>query len=105
MTFGGDPQDIILSLAFTDYESNEKTMGGKVWWINIEITDQFRIQQNIISKHFRILEMVRTEEFVLRLITNISKSEFRSFQKIVGFDKVWKFMQAYIKSMRLYYAL
>jgi len=26
MTFGGNPQDIILSLAFTDYESNEKTI-------------------------------------------------------------------------------
>lgn len=56
MTFGGDPQDIILSLAFTDYESKEKTLGGKVWWINIECTDVFRIQQNIISKHYRILD-------------------------------------------------
>lgn len=56
MTFGGDPQDIILSLAFTAYESNEKTMGGKLWWINLESTNQFRIQQNIISRHFRILD-------------------------------------------------
>lgn len=56
MTFGGDPQDIILSLAFTDYESNEKTMGGKVWWINIKLTDEFRIQRNIISEHYRILD-------------------------------------------------
>ncbi len=56
LTFGGDPQDIILSLAFTDYESNEKTLGGKVWWINIKSTDEFRIQQNIISEHYRILD-------------------------------------------------
>lgn len=56
MTFGGDSQDIILSLAFTDYESNGKTMGGKVWWTNIECTDHFRIQQNTISRHFRILD-------------------------------------------------
>lgn len=56
MTFGGDPQDIILSLAFTDYESNEKTMGGKLWWINLESANQFRIQQNVISRHFRILD-------------------------------------------------
>ncbi|MCO1602491.1 MULTISPECIES: helix-turn-helix transcriptional regulator [Desulfosporosinus] len=56
MTFGGDPQDIILSLAFTDYESNEKTMGGKIWWTDIEGEDQFRIQQNIISRHYRILD-------------------------------------------------
>ena len=56
MTFGGNPQDIILSLAFTDYERNEKTMGGKVWWNNIECTEYYRIQQNIISRHFRILD-------------------------------------------------
>lgn len=56
MTFGGDPQDIIFSLAFTDYESNEKTMGEKVWWTNIERSDRFRVQQNIISRHFRILD-------------------------------------------------
>jgi len=56
MTFGGDPQDIILALAFIDYESNKNTMGGKVWWSNIECTDHYRIQQNIISRHFRILD-------------------------------------------------
>jgi len=56
MTFGGDPQDIILSLAFTDHEINERTMGGKVWWTNIKLTDEFRIQKNIISEHYRILD-------------------------------------------------
>jgi len=56
MTFGGDAQDIILSLAFKDFEINEKTMGGKIWWTNIEVTEQLRIQQNIISRHFRILD-------------------------------------------------
>jgi len=56
MTFGGDSQDIILSLAYTDYESNEKTLGGKIWWTNIKLTDKYRIQQNIISEHYRILD-------------------------------------------------
>lgn len=56
LTFGGHPQDIILALAFTDYESKEKTMGGKVWWSNIETTDKFRVQRNIISGHYRILD-------------------------------------------------
>ena len=56
MTFGGNPHEIILSLAFTDYEINEKTMGGKVWWIDIKLTDEFRVQQNIISEHYRILD-------------------------------------------------
>lgn len=56
MTFGGDPQDIIHSLAFTDYERNEKTMGGKVWWVNIKLVDGFRVQRNVISEHYRILD-------------------------------------------------
>lgn len=56
LTFGGHPQDIILTLAFTDYESKERTLGGKVWWSNIEAIDKFRIQQNIISGHYRILD-------------------------------------------------
>ena len=56
MTFGGNPQDIILSLAFPAYESRENTMGGKVWWTNIDCTDEFRIQRNIISEHYRILD-------------------------------------------------
>lgn len=56
LTFGGYPQDIILSLAFTDYESNEKTLGGKVWWSDIECTEKFKVQRNIISGHYRILD-------------------------------------------------
>jgi len=35
---------------------------------------------------------------------NISKRDCRSFQKIVGFNEVLKFIKAYLKSMRLYYA-
>jgi len=57
MTFGGDPQDMILTLAFENYEGNYgSTMGGRIWWRDIEIKEGFRIQQNIISKHYRILD-------------------------------------------------
>lgn len=57
MVFGGQPQDIILTLAFNSYEGNfGKTMGGKVWWMDIESRNGFKIQQNIISKHYRILD-------------------------------------------------
>lgn len=57
MTFGGEVQDIILSLSFNHYEKNyKKTMGGKVWWNDIKSEGSFKIQQNIISKHYRILD-------------------------------------------------
>jgi DNA-binding XRE family transcriptional regulator len=57
MTFGGDPIDVILILAFETYEKEyDPTMGGKIWWNNIKDTGDYRIQQNMISKHYRILD-------------------------------------------------
>jgi len=57
MTFGGDVNDLLLSLAFTNYSKEYgKTMGGKVWWRDIESLGGYKIQQNIISDHYRILD-------------------------------------------------
>lgn len=57
MTFGGDPQDIILTLAFNGYErSYSKTMGGKLWWKEITTSGIYKVQKNIISQHYRILD-------------------------------------------------
>jgi len=56
-TFGGKQTDIIMALAFDGHEPNyPKTMGGKVWWKIIEESNNYKIQQNIISKHYRILD-------------------------------------------------
>lgn len=56
MTFGGQPEDIILAVAFNGYAQNYgKTLGGTVWWKEVESKGPFRIQQNIISKHYRLL--------------------------------------------------
>lgn len=56
MTLGGDAQDIILSLVFDKYEEcYSKTMGGKIWWNDIEAKGEYRLQKNIISDHYRIL--------------------------------------------------
>lgn len=57
MSFGGSPEDLILSIAFNNYEENYKnTLGGKVWWIPISTKGIYRIQQNIITNHYRILD-------------------------------------------------
>ncbi|MFL0195366.1 helix-turn-helix transcriptional regulator [Clostridium sp. WILCCON 0269] len=56
LAFGGEAEDIILSLAFNGYEkAYEKTLGGNIWWRDIEFNGIYKIQQNIISKHYRIL--------------------------------------------------
>ena len=54
---GGDAADMIQALAFEKVKPvYPKTMGGKIWWNTIEAGDGYRIQQNIISQHYRALD-------------------------------------------------
>lgn len=56
LAFGDDTENIILTLAFDGYDKTyEKTLGGHVWWNDVEFKGTCKIQQNIISKHYRIL--------------------------------------------------
>ena len=55
--FGGNPSDMIMALAFDGNEPvRRKTMGGRVWWSEVENAGEYRLQQNIISRHYRILD-------------------------------------------------
>lgn len=54
---GGEPSDMVLALAFQDLSPRyPRTMGGKVWWRTIETRGGCRIQQNILSQHYRALD-------------------------------------------------
>lgn len=56
LTFGDDINEIIKTIAFTHYNnSSSKTLGGKLWWRQIKVLNGYTIQQNILSKHYRIL--------------------------------------------------
>lgn len=55
--FGGDSSDIVIALAFKNIEVEyPKTWGGKVWWKTITEKKCFRIQQNMFSRHYRLLD-------------------------------------------------
>ena len=55
--FGGETTDMVMALAFQDSEpSYPKTMGGKIWWKTLEEAPKYKVQQNIISQHYRILD-------------------------------------------------
>ncbi len=57
MIFGDDALDIIKTIAFTSYSENfPETMGGKIWWRLIKEEFGYKIQQNIISQHYRLLD-------------------------------------------------
>ena len=54
---GGEADDMVKALAFEGQKPYFfPTMGGHVWWRTLEETEKWRIQQNIISNHFRALD-------------------------------------------------
>lgn len=54
---GNDPMEVLSVIAFDHYLGpKEKTLGGKVWWREIEQIGRFRLQQNLFSQHYRILD-------------------------------------------------
>lgn len=38
------------------YTPKFRTTGGRIWWNDVETTGSFRMQQNIVSGHYRILD-------------------------------------------------
>lgn len=56
-TLGGDPPGIIIALAFRDVEVDYPgTLGGIFWWKTLSEKEGYRIQQNILSHHYRLLD-------------------------------------------------
>ena len=54
---GGGAEEMIQALAFQDLSPRyPRTMGGKVWWRTVETRADYRIQQNILSQHYRALD-------------------------------------------------
>lgn len=54
---GGDMSDFIIAIAFKDVDVDyPKTWGGKVWWKTISQKKGYRIQQNMFSRHYRLLD-------------------------------------------------
>lgn len=57
MTFGGEPEDIVMALAFDSGERQyPKTMGGRIWWEELEAEGGYKLQRNLVSKHYRLLD-------------------------------------------------
>lgn len=57
MALGGAPMELIdLFTAQNVTEAGVKTLGGKVWWRNVDSMGDYVLQQNVISRHLRILD-------------------------------------------------
>lgn len=54
---GGDTTELIRLLAFENMEPDyPQTMGGRVWWRDLQVRQGWRVQQNVISGHYRLLD-------------------------------------------------
>ncbi len=54
---GEDFVHMVSALALKDVEvTYPMTMGGKVWWREIKKVGGYKIQQNVISNHYRLLD-------------------------------------------------
>lgn len=54
---GGDPMEVIeLTAHDIIITPKEKTLGGYIWWKNIDEFKNHRLQQNYLSAHYRILD-------------------------------------------------
>lgn len=55
-SLGGNPTELILDLAFQGSEPKyPQTLRNRIWWQTVMENDVYRIQQNIISQHYRLL--------------------------------------------------
>ncbi|MBH0349600.1 helix-turn-helix transcriptional regulator [Bacillus sp. BD59S] len=56
-SLGEEPFEVIEILAHDNMNTPKvKTLGGKMFWNEIAKKGKFRVQQNVISQHFRILD-------------------------------------------------
>ncbi len=55
--FGSEPLEVLETVALDGIDYRKmKTMGGRVWWKVVSKKNGLILQQNILSKHFRILD-------------------------------------------------
>ena len=53
---GGDISDLIIAVGLRDVDVDyPKTWGGKVWWKTITEMKGYSIQQNMFSRHYRLI--------------------------------------------------
>lgn len=54
---GDDPLEVVRLVTFNNIDqASAKTMGGKVWWKELEKRGAYKLQQNVVSQHFRIID-------------------------------------------------
>jgi len=79
--FGNEPLEVLETVALNGIDLRKtKTLGGRVWWRVISQKNGFILQQNILSKHFRILDEQKYRIFS-SFDEKLSKQRFKELVK------------------------
>lgn len=78
---GGDPLEVVDLIANNGtLYPKEKTMGGYIWWKNLSEYKGYRLQQNVISQHFRILD-TNNYRLLSTFDESIAKQSWENFRE------------------------
>ncbi|MFZ7945334.1 MULTISPECIES: helix-turn-helix transcriptional regulator [Bacillaceae] len=79
--FGSEPLEVLETVALNGIDLRKtKTLGGRVWWRIVSQKNGFILQQNILSKHFRILDE-RNYRIFSSFDEKLSKQRFKELTK------------------------
>src|SRR4051812_7440494 len=82
--FGNEPLEVLETVAREGIDYRKmKTMGGRIWWRVISKKNGFILQQNILSKHFRILDDHNNRIFS-SFDEKYSRARFKELTKTTG---------------------
>lgn len=82
---GGDMSALIIAIALKDVEVDyPKTWGGRVWWKTIAESGGFRIQQHVLSRHYRLLDPDNRRLFASFSLEETKDMLERHYQIITG---------------------
>ena len=79
--FGNEPLEVLETVAREGIDIRKsKTLGGRVWWRVVSKKNGYILQQNILSKHFRILDEGNYRIFS-SIDEKVSKQRFKELAK------------------------
>jgi DNA-binding XRE family transcriptional regulator len=79
--FGNEPLEVLETVALNGIDLRKsKTLGGRVWWRVLSQKSGYILQQNILSKHFRILDE-RNYRIFSSFDEKLSKQRFKEMTK------------------------
>ncbi|MEH7081380.1 helix-turn-helix domain-containing protein [Neobacillus drentensis] len=79
--FGNEPLEVLETVAREGIDIRKsKTLGGRIWWRVVSKKNGYILQQNILSKHFRILDEENYRIFS-SIDDKVSKHRFKELTK------------------------